>query len=249
MKAKLFSIKKVLFIVCVLSVIGVLPLHRTTAVDVVLDDVVVTPDKGFTALAPIPGLTDTAITSSSGFADFFNKLYVYLIGAAVILAIIMIIWGGLEYSTQDSISKKSDGKSKIYNALFGLVLVLSPVLVFTIINPAILNLNVNFPALQTKWESYSGAVSCVGNYCTTTWPGGDAFAGTIDPCTTKAECDAIYDKCQKDGKTQTVSIACKKADGTLGGRQDWRIDWSSTYSCASGETLVVACDHTSANPW
>ena len=112
-------------------------------------------DKGFTALAPIPGLTDTAITSSSGFAAFFDKLYIYLIGAAVILAIIMIIWGGLEYSTQDSISKKSDGKSKIYNAFFGLVLVLSPVLVFTIINPQILNLNVNFPKLETTWVKYT----------------------------------------------------------------------------------------------
>src|SRR3990167_170605 len=119
-------------------------------------------DKGFTALAPIPGLTDKAITDSSGFVAFFNKLYLFLIGAAVILAIIMIVWGGLEYSTEDSISKKSDGKSKIYNALFGLVLVLSPVLVFTIINPQILNLNVNFPELKTRWSNYVPPAPPVG---------------------------------------------------------------------------------------
>jgi len=201
-------------------------------------------DKGFTALAPIPGLTDTAITSSSGFAAFFDKLYIYLIGVAVILAIIMIIWGGLEYSTQDSISKKSDGKSKIYNALFGLVLVLSPVLVFTIINPQILSLNLNFPELKTGWGDYSTAPVCVGTYCTTTWPGGDPFTGTITPCTSNASCNAIYNTCFTDGRTTNVSVACQRSDLTLGGREDYRLNFWSEYSCASGEKVVVACDQT-----
>src|SRR3989344_2572631 len=70
-------------------------------------------NSGFTALAPISGLTDAANTSavnSTSLANFFNNLYKYVIGIAAILAVIMIIWGGLEYSTQDSVSKKSDGK-------------------------------------------------------------------------------------------------------------------------------------------
>jgi len=108
---------------------------------------------GFTALAPIPGLTDAANTSvvnSASLANFFNNLYKYLIGLAAVLAVIMIIWGGLEISTKDSVSKQSDGKERIYQAILGLVLVLSPVLVFSIINPAILNLSINLPALDTK---------------------------------------------------------------------------------------------------
>src|SRR3990167_3584126 len=107
---------------------------------------------GFTALAPIPGLTDispTAVVNSDSLANFFNNLYKYVIGIAAILAVIMIIWGGLEYSTQDSVSKKSDGKERILQAIFGLVLVLSPVLIFSIINPSILNLSLNLPELDT----------------------------------------------------------------------------------------------------
>src|SRR3989344_6911033 len=88
--------------------------------------------QGFVPLASIPGLTDIQPTSK-GLADFFNNLYKYLIGVAAILAVIMIIWGGLEISTQDSVSKNKDGKERIYNAIFGLVLVLSPVLIFSII--------------------------------------------------------------------------------------------------------------------
>lgn len=104
---------------------------------------------GFVPLAPIPGLTQDATADTAGLANFFNNLYKYLIGLAAVLAVIMIIWGGLEYSTQDSVSKKSDGKNRIIQAILGLVLVLSPALVFSIINPSILNLSINFTKLDT----------------------------------------------------------------------------------------------------
>ncbi len=108
--------------------------------------------EGFTPLAPIPGLTSDngrSVINSTSLADFFNNLYLYLIGFAAIAAIIMIIWGGFEYATQDSISAKGAGKERIQEALFGLVLVLSPYLVFSIINPSILNLSLNLPKLNT----------------------------------------------------------------------------------------------------
>jgi hypothetical protein len=115
---------------------------------------------GFTALAPIPGLTDTSATSvvsQNGFAAFFNQLYKYCIGLAATLAVIEIIWGGLEISTKDSVSKQSEGRERITQAIFGLVLVLSPVLVFSIINPSILNLSINIPKLDTTAPAPTGA--------------------------------------------------------------------------------------------
>ncbi len=108
--------------------------------------------QGFVPLAQIPGLTTPEVTSvvnANSLAIFFNNLYKYAIGFAATLAVIEIIWGGLEISTKDSVSKNKDGKERIQNAIFGLVLVLSPALVFTIINPAILNLSLNLPPLQT----------------------------------------------------------------------------------------------------
>ena len=104
----------------------------------------------FCALAPIPGLTEGVVANSAGLATFFNNLYKFLIGIAATLAVIEIIWGGLEISTQDSVSKQSDGKKRITNAILGLVLVLSPVIVFSIINPKILNLDLNLPELEIK---------------------------------------------------------------------------------------------------
>lgn len=108
---------------------------------------------GFTALAPIPGLTDTSATSviqSAGLASFFNNLYKYLIGLAATLAVIEIIWAGLDISFfhKDAVGAIVEDKGRIYNAIFGLILVLSPVLVFSIINPSILSLSLNLPKID-----------------------------------------------------------------------------------------------------
>ena len=72
----------------------------------------------------------------------------------------MIIWGGFEYALSEAITSKSAGKERIQQALFGLVLVLSPALVFTIINPSILKLDVNIPKLETEWGTYDPTLVC-----------------------------------------------------------------------------------------
>jgi type IV secretory pathway VirB2 component (pilin) len=111
-----------------------------------------TQSTSFVPLAPIPGLTQNIPATSAGIASFLNNLYKFLVGIAAILAVIEIIIGGLEISTKDSVSKQSDGRHRITQAVLGLVLVLSPVLVFTIINPAILNLSLDsLKPLQTQW--------------------------------------------------------------------------------------------------
>jgi len=108
----------------------------------------------FCALAPIPGLTDDtgsgSVVDSNSFALFFNNLYKFLVGLAIALAIIEIIWGGLQYSTTDSIGNKEGAKTRIRNAIYGLILILSPVLVFSIINPNILNLSIQLNPLCAK---------------------------------------------------------------------------------------------------
>ena len=117
--------------------------------------------QGFVPLAPIPGLTEVGVVKmvngSVDFGNFFNNLYKYCVGLAAALAVIMIIWGGLEYATQDVPGAKGAGKEKILNAIFGLVLVLSPVLVFSIINPRILNLSLNLPPLDLEYTPYTPA--------------------------------------------------------------------------------------------
>lgn len=195
--------------------------------------------QGFVPLAPIPGLTQGATADPTGLANFFNNLYKFLIGISAVLAVIMIIWGGLEYSTQDSVSKKSDGKERIYQAIFGLILVLSPVLVFSIINPSILNLSINLPPLDTavRQAPSPGTASSVTSI---TPQSGTTFI----PCGSDLSCKSAAAKCNSVG---VQKIVCLKSDGSVdpdGMNSTIRTILShgfGSYSCISGETLSVQC--------
>lgn len=177
--------------------------------------------QGFVPLAPIPGLTQGVTANSAGLATFFNNLYKYIIGLAAILAVIEIIWGGLEYSTQDSVSKKSDGKERIYQAIFGLVLVLSPVLVFSIINPSILNLSLNLPKLDTVSGSPTGAGSGSGPGTTVTDPAtqcsviGTAGILQIANCPSETAGTNWGAACPGNLSTSPGTQGTKLADGTI----------------------------------
>lgn len=188
--------------------------------------------QGFVPLAPIPGLTDIQY-APNGLAAFFNNLYKFAIGLAAALAVIMIIWGGLEYSTQDSISKKSDGKQRIYQAIFGLVLVLSPVLVFSIINPSILNLSLNLQPLDTKYE-WGGDTGTAVDAATAAIAAGCTVADT-GPLVKEATCTT-------QGDVQNFVANCKKAGG------DGNIPLFNHRYRGTTEIFWATCDMTPPKP-
>jgi len=78
----------------------------------------------------------------------FNQLFYVGLIAAVILAIVMIIRGGVEYMTIDAISSKENGKNRIKAALGGLLLAFSAIVILNTINPGLTSLNIKFEALK-----------------------------------------------------------------------------------------------------
>ncbi len=95
---------------------------------------------GFVPLTSIPGVD--SVTGADSLAAFLNSLYKLAIGAAAVLAVFQIIRGGIMYMLEGSVLEKREAKHHIFMAVVGLVLVLSPALVFGIINPKILDLNI-----------------------------------------------------------------------------------------------------------
>ncbi|OHA15467.1 MAG: hypothetical protein A3G52_00625 [Candidatus Taylorbacteria bacterium RIFCSPLOWO2_12_FULL_43_20] len=71
-------------------------------------------------------------------SGFLVGMFKLLIAVSGLLAMIMIIWGGVLYMSTDAISGKSEGKEKITNAVIGLVLALGSWLIIYTINPKIL---------------------------------------------------------------------------------------------------------------
>lgn len=101
----------------------------------------------FVPLTNIEGLTDAA-NSNEGLTTFLNLAYRLCIGLAASLAVLQIMRAGFLYMGGDSIGEKKEAKNLIALSLFGLLLVLSPVIVFGIIDPRILSLQLNTDGLQ-----------------------------------------------------------------------------------------------------
>jgi hypothetical protein len=200
--------------------------------------------EGFVPLAAIPGLTEHTAATTSGLANFLNNLYKYLIGIAAVLTVIEIIWGGLEISTKDSVSSHQDGKNRIQQAILGLVLVLSPVLVFSIINPAILNLSLSLPPilkLEGKGIDFSSGGTQRGATTTAPVQAIEECSQTLGPvpgslhilCTASKQGDAT------DAAEEYRSANCVGGVGGVlyGTKECIKEDWVGTGSAAKYECV------------
>lgn len=114
-----------------------------------------TGESGFQPLTQIPGIKDVA--DSSTLPNFLNTLYKLCVGIAAALAVLQIMRGGMTYMLGDSVTEKKEARNLIAMSVVGLLLVLSPAIVFGIIDPRILNLQVDFTKLQSTPGSSHGS--------------------------------------------------------------------------------------------
>ncbi len=70
-------------------------------------------------------------------ADFLGQVFSFGIAAAVVLALIMIIYAGIQKMTTDSVFNQEEAKSTINNALYGLGLALVSYIILYTINPCL----------------------------------------------------------------------------------------------------------------
>lgn len=72
---------------------------------------------------------------SSDFEGMVQKIFELTIYFTVILAVIMIIAGGVEYMGSESMFKKGEGKARIFAAISGLLIALVSILVISTLLP------------------------------------------------------------------------------------------------------------------
>ncbi len=106
----------------------------------------------FIPLTNIPFLTETG--NAFSLDSFLNGLFRLSIGAAAVIAVLQIMRAGIMYMGSDSgFAEKKEAKNLIALSIGGLILVLSPVVVFSIINPEILSLKIgNIEGLSVPIE-------------------------------------------------------------------------------------------------
>jgi len=97
-------------------------------------------------LAPLPGFDGIyQVASNCPLGEYLRIMFNLLMGIAAVLAMIMIVAGGIEYMASELPSAKGDGMSKVKNAILGLLLALGAYLILYEINPNLLNVCLEIP--------------------------------------------------------------------------------------------------------
>lgn len=104
-----------------------------------------------TANPPIPGCKDGKLETfdptggGNNFGRYLNVMIKIFIGICAVLAVVMIVIGGVEYMTSELAHTKESGKDRITHAILGLVIALGAYALLFTINPDLLNSDLDPP--------------------------------------------------------------------------------------------------------
>ena len=93
-------------------------------------------------LEPLPGITKPDGVTAT-FATYIPGIFSLMIGIAGLLAVIMIVYGGLQYLTTEAFQGKGDAKETIKNALWGLLLTIASWLILNTVSPNLVKFDLN----------------------------------------------------------------------------------------------------------
>jgi len=113
----------------------------------------------YTLLEPLPCVEGTGnnctvdekgnqVMKEISLDTYINYIFKFSIALAAFLAVVMIIWGGFEYMLTDSVMTKGNAKGKIWNAVTGLILILSSYLILRTIDPRLVEIYSNIPPIK-----------------------------------------------------------------------------------------------------
>jgi hypothetical protein len=89
--------------------------------------------------------------SDGDIGKYINIMIKIVIGLAAVLAVVMIVMGGMEYMTSELISSKESGKSKMTNAILGLIIALGAYALLYTINPDILRTKIPIEKIAVEY--------------------------------------------------------------------------------------------------
>lgn len=171
-------------------------------------------DTSFVPLTSFPGLTEGG--NAANMKAFLNSVYKICIGAAAAIAVLQIIRAGILFMTnKGSVSENEQARELLQGAVLGLILVLSPVIVFSIINPKILTLDFGVGSLKQEHPATGSLGSSVTEQVVESVTTSIANACGV---TMTAEQKTCVDNKAKE--LQAAYAACMKAAGADTKKQD-----------------------------
>ncbi len=115
-------------------------------------------DNTYTLLEPLPCLEEGCVGTQPTIEidQYITYIFKFAIALAVLLATVMIIFGGFQWMFSEVPSVKSDGKGKINDAIYGLIAVLVSYLVLQTIDPRLVNIDTRIAPICTAADKLKG---------------------------------------------------------------------------------------------
>ena len=194
-----------------------------------------------TEFVPLVGIPFVDTSKDLTLGDYVNGLYLAAISIAAFLAVVKIIFAGVQYMLSEVVTDKAQAKKSIYGAIIGLLIVLGAFLILNTINPNLTNLtNLDGPTLQTEGGNTNFEfVTEFDQVC-------DSVGGSADGCD-RVTCETFDSQNNDDtfmgwvawgsgyNALTTItdralnSASCEVKCNTLGG--DRRTEWTSSGEC------------------
>lgn len=114
----------------------------------------------YVLLEPLPciqntgqGDSDTACAEGTMIKEIKAETYIayiynFSIAFAAVAAVVVIIYAGFEYALSDIVTKKSDAKARIGNAIWGLITIISSYFILETIDPRLVNIDTQLPPIK-----------------------------------------------------------------------------------------------------
>jgi hypothetical protein len=98
------------------------------------------PDGQYCLLAPLPNIDSSVDFKGTSIGKYLNGIFKFMIGLSGVLAVVMLVLGGIQYMSTDAISGKEAGKERMTSSILGLLLALGAFVILNTISPTLTNL-------------------------------------------------------------------------------------------------------------
>ena len=177
-----------------------------------------TPGEGETykLLAPLPMFGSVFNASGKSFGDYLSIMFTFFVSFAGVLAVVMLIFGGIQYMSTDAVYGKSDGIAKMSQAIYGLLIVLASYVILNTVNPNLVKFNFSIQGQEISIDEVAiddtPHTATGGKFCSSRYQSGSAWTPPNDSAE-RASLQSVGVTVNKSNCTTVGSGNCTSVKG------------------------------------
>ncbi len=207
------------------------------------------------AYVPLVDLGGRFAGGDGDLGQYFNNLFDLALIIGSVLAVLLIATAGLQYMTTDAVSGTTQAKTRIRQAVMGILMLLAIWIFFNEVNPEILDLNFALSEFVVE-ESKTPAVKAASTIIPVSLPVGSTITVDCD-LPGKPSCSSVISTCTSAGAGQyplvhqitDSTVVCSSTNSVSEYKHDIVVGVADDLIAAGElEEVAVYYDHSDLNP-